>query len=50
VNKERELKIKGRPTKARALARKIDAGGLTAEREFLRRYPSARILSSSSAQ
>ncbi len=36
--------------KARALARKIDAGSLTAEREFIHRYPSARILSSSPAQ
>jgi len=45
-----ERKLKGRPKKARALVRKIDAGGLTAERGFIHRYPSARILSSSSAQ
>jgi hypothetical protein len=37
-------------TKARTLVCKIDAGGLTAEREFIHRYPSARILSSSPAQ
>ena len=36
--------------KARALARKIDAGGLTAEKGFIHRYPLARIFSSSSAQ
>ena len=50
MNKERELKIKGCPTKAMALVRKVDAGDLTAEREFVHSYPSARILSSSSAQ
>lgn len=32
MDEERKLKIKGRPTKARALVRKVDAGGLTAER------------------
>ncbi len=30
-------------TKAMALVRKVDAGGLTAERGFIHRYPSARI-------
>jgi len=34
VNKERELKIKGRPTKAMAIVRKIDAGSLTAEEDL----------------
>jgi len=37
-------------TKAMALVRKVDAGGLTAGRRFIHRYPSARILSSSSTQ
>ncbi len=37
-------------TEARALVRKIDPGDLTSERGFIHRYPSARILSSSSAQ
>lgn len=32
MDEERKLKIKGRPTKARALVCKVDAGGLTAER------------------
>lgn len=36
--------------KARALARKVGVDSLTAERGFIHRYPSARILSSSSAQ
>ncbi|MFW6129507.1 MAG: hypothetical protein ACOC6P_04600 [Candidatus Aminicenantaceae bacterium] len=50
VNKERESKIRGRPEKAMAIVHKIDEGGLIAERGFIHRYPSARVLSSSSAQ
>ena len=50
MDEERKLKIKGLLTKAMALVYKVDAGGLTAEKGFIHRYPLARIFSSSSAQ